>query len=130
MKKILVALAVVFLTSAAAQAALKVTGQGDTLGIDVSEFPPKMQQAYGVMTEKCSRCHTIERIIVAVQSGVCPVTKGEFSKATVRNVVTRMYLKPESNISKREALSVVHLLNYLLDVRAGQPSTAGAEQAR
>ena len=94
---------------------VKVFVQGDTVTIDPSGFPPKMQAAYKLMMEKCNTCHTIERIVAAVQTGVCPVSKTSFSKETTRSVVTRMYLKPESNMTKSDARTIVIFLNYLLD---------------
>lgn len=120
MRKTALFLAATFLFGTVpAFAQLKVLGSGDNIALDVSGFPPKMKQAYSLMSQKCTRCHTMERIIVSVQSGVCPITKMEFSKETIRNLVTRMYLKPESGLSRRDALTVAHFLNYLIDIQAG-----------
>jgi hypothetical protein len=92
-----------------------VTGQGENLGVDTSGFTPQMQMAYRLMAQKCSQCHSIERIIVAVQTGVTPLAKGSFTKETTRALVQRMFLKPASNLTKKDARTVVLLLNYMLD---------------
>jgi hypothetical protein len=103
------------LVSAVAYAQLNVIVQGDKLSIDPSGFPPQMQAAYNLMMQKCNQCHSIERIIVAVQSEVCPITKMAFTKQTTRAVVTRMFLKENSNMTRGDALTIVQFLNFLLD---------------
>src|SRR6266568_2055290 len=87
------------------------------MGIDTSAFPPQMREAYDLMTVKCTRCHSLERVIIAVQTGVCPVTKEGFSKKTTEHIVARMFVKPDSNMTKSEAREIMMLLNYMLDVK-------------
>ena len=115
MKKTGIALVFALLVSSFAYAEVRVIVQGDTVSIDPSGFPPQMRAGYDLMMEKCNKCHTIERIVAAVQTGICPITKSSFTKATTRSVVTRMYLKPEANMTKSEARTIVLFLNYLLD---------------
>ncbi|HEY6872710.1 MAG TPA: cytochrome C [Geobacteraceae bacterium] len=116
MKKSCIVLILTLLLSAAAHADLKVMGSGDTLAIDTTDFPPQMQKAYTVMTRRCSQCHTIERVIVAVQSGITPVSKSSFTKDGTKVLVTRMLLKAGPNYDRRERRVIVLLLNYLLDM--------------
>ncbi len=115
MKKTGIILVFALLCSVIAHAQLKVIARGNAVTIDTSGFPPTMRAAYSLMAQKCSRCHTLERIIVAVQSGVCPLSKTRFTKKTSESIVVRMYLKPESNITKKEAKTILDLLHYLLD---------------
>src|SRR6266480_1892586 len=115
MKKASIILVFALLVSTIAHAQLRVIGRGNAVGIETSGFPPPMQEAYGLMAQKCSRCHTIERVIVAVQSGVCPLSKTRFTKKTSESIVVRMYLKPESNMTKQEAKTILDLLNFLID---------------
>jgi hypothetical protein len=115
MKFLCIALAFALLASTVASAEVKVIVQGDTVSIDPSGFPPQMRAGYDLMMEKCNRCHTIERIVAAVQTGICPLSKTIFSKTSTRSVVTRMYLKPESNMTKSDARTIILFLNYLLD---------------
>ena len=115
MKRICLVLSCVLLICAVAYAQLNVITQGDKVTIDPSRFPPQMQNAYKLMMQKCNQCHTIERIIVSVQSGICPLTKSAFTKETTRAVVTRMFLKENSNITREDARIIVQFLNFLLD---------------
>jgi hypothetical protein len=115
MKFLCIALAFALLVSTVASAEVRVIVQGDTVSIDPSGFPPQMRAGYDLMMEKCNRCHTIERIVAAVQTGICPLSKTSFSKTSTRSVVTRMYLKPESNMTKSDARTIILFLNYLLD---------------
>ncbi len=117
MKKTIIALTFVLLACATAYAQLNVVGSGSGVALDVSAYPPQMQAAYNLMTHKCTRCHTIERIIEAVQTGIAPITRIAFNKQTSESVVVRMYLKPDANLSKHEAKTVLDFLNFLLDER-------------
>ncbi len=115
MKKICIVLACAFLVSVIVHAEVKVAVKGDAVSIDTSEFPPQMRTAYELMKQKCGKCHSIERIVVAAQTGICPLSKTSFTKETTRTVVTRMLLKPDSDMTKSDARTIVMLLNYLLD---------------
>ena len=115
MKKTCVMLVFALLVSTIAHAQLRVIGGGNAVGIETSGFSPQMREAYDLMAQKCSRCHTIERVIVAVQSGVCPLSKTRFNKKTSESIVVRMYLKPESNMTKLEAKTILDFLNFLID---------------
>jgi hypothetical protein len=115
MKKICLLLCCVLLTSVVAYAQLNVIVQGDNLIIDSTGFPAKMQSAYILMLQKCNQCHSIERIIVGVQSGICPLTKSAFNKETTKTIVTRMFLKENSNMTRENARDIVEFLNFLLE---------------
>jgi hypothetical protein len=115
MGKLCLALVAVLLIGAMAHAEVKVIVKGESVSIDTTGFPPKMQKAYVLMQQKCNQCHSIERIVAAVQTGICPLSKETFTKKTTRSLVTRMYLKPGANMTKDEARTIVILLNYLLD---------------
>ena len=107
----------VLLVGAVAHAEIKVFVRGDRLSIDATGFSPKMLKAYDLMMQKCNKCHSIERVVVSAQTGICSISKTSFTKETTRAIVTRMYLKPESDMTKSEARTIVLFLNYLLDQR-------------
>ena len=107
-------------------AQLRLTGAGDTLSVDTSGFPSEMQATYTLMTEKCSRCHTIERIVVAVQSGVLPLTKQRFGADTAGALVGRMFGKPDANITRSEARRIAKLLSFLVKAQT-EPATVAQE---
>lgn len=99
-------------------ARLRISGAGDTLSVDTTGFPAEMQATYALMTQKCSRCHTIERIITAVESGVLPLSKQRFGADTTETLVGRMFVKPDANITRGEARRIAELLSFLLRTRS------------
>ena len=115
MKNICLLLCCLLVTCVVAYAQLNVIVQGENVSIDSTGFPPKMQAAYNLMMKKCNQCHSIERIVVGVQSGVCPLSKTAFTKETTRTIVTRMFLKENSNMTRENARDIVEFLDFLLD---------------
>ena len=115
MMKICFLVTIALLCSATSNAQLNVVGNGGEMNVDTSLFPPRMQDAYVLMKQKCGKCHTIERVIVSVQTGHCSLTKSPFTKDTAKSVITRMLLKPDSNMTRSEAKTILELINYMLD---------------
>lgn len=114
MKKLLLILLFVSLSATAAQAALKVVGKGDTLRFDPSAFPPAMKANYEIVRVRCVKCHTLERTVVAIQTGVAPISGQPFDRNATRAYGVKMLRKPDSNMSKPEVKASVDLLNFLL----------------
>lgn len=114
MKKTLLTLLILGLTATAAHAGLKVIGKGDSMRLDPSSFPPQMKENYNVMKVRCVKCHTLERTIVAIQTGVAPISGQPFDRNATRAYGIKMMRKPDSNMSKPEIKATVDLMNYLL----------------
>jgi hypothetical protein len=114
MKKILLTLLLVSLSATAANAGLKVVGKGDAMHLDPSAFPPAMKANYEVVRVKCVKCHTLERTIVAIQTGVAPISGQPFDRNATKAYGVKMLRKPDSNMSKPEVKASVDLLNFLL----------------
>jgi hypothetical protein len=114
MKKILLTLLVLSVTATAAHAGLKVIGKGDAMRLDPANFPPQMKANYDIVKVKCIKCHTLERTIVAVQTGVAPISGQPFDRNATKAYGVKMLRKPDSNMSKPEVKASVDLLNYLL----------------
>ena len=114
MKKLLLTLLVVSISATAAHAGLKVVGKGDTMHLDPSGFPPAMKANYEIVRVKCVKCHTLERTIVAVQTGVAPISGQPFDRNATKAYGVKMLRKPDSNMSKPEVKASVDLLNFLL----------------
>ena len=115
MKKIIISLVFTLLTCATAYAQIRVFVEGDAVRIDPSGFPPKMREAYALMVRKCNQCHTIQRLIIAAQTGICPVSKVPLNKNTSEELVVRMYSKPGANMTKQEARAIWEFINFMLD---------------
>jgi len=114
MKKTFALLILFCLLSTAAHAALKVIGKGDAMRFDPSAFPPAMKASYEIMRVKCVKCHTLERTIVAIQTGIAPITGQLFDRSATKAYGVKMLRKPDSNMNKQEVKATVELMNYLL----------------
>ena len=114
MKRLLLTLLVVTLSATAAHAGLKVVGKGDAMHLDPSGFPPAMKANYEVVRVKCVKCHTLERTIVAIQTGVAPISGQPLDRNATKAYGVKMLRKPDSNMTKPEVKASVELLNFLL----------------
>jgi hypothetical protein len=114
MKKILFTLLLLSVSVTAAHAGLKVIGKGDAMRLDPNNFPPQMKANYEIVKVKCIKCHTLERTIVAVQTGVAPISGQPFDRNATKAYGVKMLRKPDSNMTKPEVKASVDLLNYLL----------------
>ena len=69
--------------------------------IDVAAYPVKMQEAYNLFTNKCSRCHTVARPI-----------NSTFTPEEWRQYVYKMMRKPGSGLTPRTADEIIEFLIY------------------
>ena len=69
--------------------------------IDVTPYPPKMQEAYELFTRKCSRCHTVARPI-----------NSTFAAEEWRKYVYKMMRKPGSGLNPKTAEEIIKFLIY------------------
>lgn len=118
MKKTFALLVLFCLLSTAAHAALKVLGKGDSMRFDPSAFPPAMKASYEILRVKCVKCHTLERTVVAIQTGVAPISGQLFDRSATKAYGVKMLRKPDSNMNKQEVKATVDLMNYLIDQAA------------
>ena len=101
-----------------AEAKLVVIGSGEAARIDPAKFPPAMQDAYKVFQVKCIKCHSLERSVIALQTGIAPITGGLFDRTATKAYGIKMLRKPDSDMSKDDVKVVVELLNFMLDEAA------------
>src|SRR4051794_10340221 len=107
MKKFLVTMLLIATSATAAHAGLKVVGKGDAMRLDPAAFPAAMKTNYDVVRAKCVKCHTLERTIVAVQTGVAPISGQPFDRNATRAYGVKMLRKPDSNVNKAEVKQAV-----------------------
>ena len=69
--------------------------------IDVSEYPPKMQELYDLFTRKCSKCHTVARPI-----------NSKFAPEEWQKYVRKMMRKPGSGLTPKTAGQIIEFLVY------------------
>jgi hypothetical protein len=116
MKKILLLAALITLVaSASVDARVKVKGRGANMNFDPASIPPQYQATYEMMVKKCTKCHTMERTVVAVQTGRAPITGQIFDKQAVKAYGIKMLRKPNSDMNKQDIREVVILLNWIID---------------
>ena len=114
MKKLMLTLFVLIISATSAHAGLKVIGKGDAMRLDATAFPPAMKANYDVVRVKCVKCHTLERTIVAIKTGVAPISGQPFDRSATKAYGVKMLRKPDSNMTKPEVKASVDLMNYLL----------------
>ena len=112
MKKLLVTLLLVVTSVNTAHAEIKVIGKRDVMRLDPSAFPPAMKANYEIFRVKCGQCHTLERSIAALQTGVAPISGQPFNSNAIRAYGVKMLRN--SDMTKAEVKSSVALLNFLL----------------
>ena len=118
MQKVLPIVLFLFLICSTAQAGLKVVGTGDNMRFDPSTFPPAMKAAYEIMKVKCIKCHTLERTVVAITTGIAPISGQPFDRKATKAYGIKMLRKPDSNMNRQEIKVAVDLMNFLLDEAA------------
>jgi hypothetical protein len=101
-----------------ADARIRVKGRGDRMNFDPDSIPANFKASFDLMTRKCIKCHTMERTVIAVQTGRAPITGQPFDRQAVKAYGIKMLRKPNSNMNKQEIRDVVVLLNFLLDENA------------
>jgi hypothetical protein len=99
-------------------AGLRIIGRGDNMRLDPSGFTPAMKANYEIMKVKCVKCHTLERTIVALNTGIAPISGQPFDRNATKAYGVKMLRKPDSNMNKQEVKATVDLMNYLLDEAA------------
>jgi hypothetical protein len=116
MRKFFLLLALVSLIVAVnADARIKVKGRGEAMNFDPASFPEQYRASYELMSKKCVKCHTMERTVVAIQTGRAPITGQTFDKQSIRAYGIKMLRKPNSDLNKKEIKDIVMLLNYIMD---------------
>ncbi|MDD2943307.1 MAG: cytochrome C [bacterium] len=98
-----------------AEARVKVSGRGAKMNFSADSVPGMYKPAFDLMQQKCIKCHTMERTVIAVQTGRAPITGQPFNKQAVKAYGIKMLRKPNSDMNKKEIRDIVVLLNFLLD---------------
>lgn len=115
MKRLVIMLLMLAMSAGFADARVKTVGKGETLNFDPKSIPPKFFEAFGIMKEKCVQCHTMERTVKAIVTGVAPITGQLFDKQATKAYAIKMMRKPKSNMSRDEIKKTYQLMNYLID---------------
>jgi hypothetical protein len=118
MKSLFLQLALVLFLVSVGHASIKVLGSGENMRLDTAGFPSSMKQGHDIIRSKCTKCHSAERIIVAIQTGVAPISGQAFDRNAAKAYGVKMMRKSGSNISKEELKPTMDLITWLLDEAA------------
>lgn len=119
MKRMFILAALIALiTASIADARIKVAGRGAKMNFSADGLPDIYKPSFDLMQVKCIKCHTMERTVIAIQTGRAPITGQPFNKQAVKAYGIKMLRKPNSEMNKKEIRDVVVLLNYFLDENA------------
>lgn len=114
-----VALLITITTFSTADARIKVTGSGEQMNFDPESIPANFKASYDIMNQVCTNCHTMKKIVIAVQTGKGPDTKQTFDKQAAKAYCIKMLRKKDKVLmTKSDIKNVYQLLNYLLDENA------------
>ena len=103
-----------FISNATSDAAaeLETVGEGDEMRLVREQFTTEQQVRYDLFAEKCTRCHAMARPIAALQTGITPVSFGNFDAASMQRYVIRMMRKPNSGVDRDSAREIIIFLRY------------------
>jgi len=116
--RMFILLALVAVVASPAHAKIKSIGKGDKMNFDPAQIPADLKPAFEIMNVKCIQCHTQERTVISIQTGIAPVTGQPFDKQATKAYGIKMLRKPKSNMNRDEVKKVVELMNFLIDEAA------------
>lgn len=105
-------LAAVFGWSQPGLADLKTTGTGKDRVLDAKQFGGSRESQYKLFVSRCTKCHDMNRTLVALETGTGPVTGAKFDKDGMKAYVTALMRKPNSGLTKEEAPTILEFLAY------------------
>ncbi|MDD2367575.1 MAG: cytochrome C [Desulfuromonadaceae bacterium] len=101
-----------------AEARIKVSGRGAKMNFNPDSISAEYKESFELMSIKCIKCHTMERTVIAIQTGRAPITGQPFNRQAVKAYGIKMLRKPNSDMNKKEIRDIVIFLNYLLKENA------------
>lgn len=109
------ALLMVLAGSLPCSAHVRVVGKGDKMTFDSSSFPPQFKANWEVMKIKCIKCHTMERTVISLTTGIAPISAQPFDRNATKAYGIKMMRKPDSDMNKQEIKQCVDLMNWILE---------------
>jgi hypothetical protein len=116
--KKLILLALFAVVATPVHAKINAVGKGDKMNFDPGQIPADLKPAFAIMNVKCIQCHTQERTVISIQTGIAPVTGQPFDKQATKAYGIKMLRKPKSNMNREEVKKVIDLMNFLIDEAA------------
>ena len=89
---------------------LKVQGAGKKQQLVRDQFAPATRPEYDLFATKCTKCHEMARPIMALKTGITPISGGAFEEKGIKEYVVKMMRKPNSGITKDDAKKIIDFL--------------------
>lgn len=109
-----VVVAGVLLLGTVAYAEVSVIGGKGFREFDPSGFPPGKKLSYKTMKARCTKCHNLDRVVQAIQSGIAPISWQPFDQNSAASYGARLMQKANKDMSDEEVRSVVDLMQWLI----------------
>jgi hypothetical protein len=113
--RIFFALSLLLLSATVSQAGVSVTGKGDAMQYDTSAFPAGIRAKYEIFRVKCVGCHSMERAVIALETGVAPISGQPFDRNAIKAYGAKMIRKTDSRMTKPEVKACLEVMNFILD---------------
>ena len=97
-------------------AELQTVGKARKQRLVKEQFAPEQQEAFEVFASRCTKCHAMSRPIAALNTGIPPVSGGDFNKKGIKKYVVKMMRKPNSGIDRKDAKTIIAFLLHARQV--------------
>jgi DNA-binding NtrC family response regulator len=87
---------------------------------DPSSFPPAKKLGYKIMKSQCTKCHSLDRVVQAIQTGIAPYSWQPFDQDSAKTYDKRVVKNANSSMAKEEVNSVIDLLQWLISEENGK----------
>ena len=98
---------------------LPLIGAPGSRTLDASVFPDGQRSRYELFRARCTSCHTMDRTIEALTTGVAPHSRKPFTDEFIKAYVVTLMRTPNSGISKDDAPELILFLHFVLTLARG-----------
>jgi len=114
MRRFMVAVALVVVMNVPCYAGLRVVGEAGFREYDPANFPPDKKLSYKTMKSRCTRCHSLDRVVQAIGTGIAPDSWMPFDQNSARAYGESRMRKANESMSPAEIQSIVDLMQWLI----------------
>ena len=79
------------------------------------------------MKQRCTKCHTLDRVVQAIGTGIAPDSWLPFDQNSARAYGDGLMRSANASMSKEEIASVIDLMQWLIGVEGEKYLTKGSE---
>ena len=120
-------LVLVLMMCAESHAGLVIVGETGFREYDPANFPPDKKLSYKIMKQRCTKCHTLDRVVQAIGTGIAPDSWLPFDQNSARAYGDGLMRSANASMSKEEIASVIDLMQWLIGVEGEKYLTKGSE---